>query len=64
MCELHVLTGHKVPILKVNNVTSVLKFSKSYFVWHTQQLVVAVDTTFLDTRSLTTCAKFPSETPN
>ena len=42
------LTGHKVPQLKVNNATSVLEFSKPYFGWHTQQAVAAT-TTFMCT---------------
>ena len=50
-CELHVLTGHKRLHLKVNNVTGVLKSSKPYFGWHTQQ-AVAVTTTFSGTRFL------------
>ena len=50
-CELHVLTGHKVPQLKVNNVTSVLEFSMPSFGWHTQQPVAAT-TTFSGTRVL------------
>ena len=44
ICELHVLRGHKVPQLKVNNVASVLEFSKPYIGWHTQQAVAATTT--------------------
>ena len=49
-CELHVLTGHKVPQHKGNNVTSVLQFSKPYFVCLIQQSVAAT-TTYSVTRS-------------
>ena len=45
------LTGLKVPQREVNNVTGVLKLSKPYFGWHTQQ-VVAASTTSSDTRFL------------
>ena len=44
-----VLTGHQGSQNKVSSVTSVSRSSKSYFVWHTQQL--ALDTTFFDARS-------------
>ena len=50
-CGLDVLSGHKVPQHKVNNVTSVLKSSKPYFAWYIQQSVAA-NTTFSVTRSL------------
>ena len=50
-CELHVMTRHKVLHLKVNNDTGVLKSSKPYFGWHTQQ-VVAATTTFSGIRFL------------
>ena len=49
--ELHVLTSHKVSLLKVNNVMGVLQFFKPSFGWHTQQTVAAT-TTFSGTNSL------------
>ena len=45
------LTGHKVPQHKVNNVTGVLQSSKPYFAWHIQQSVAA-NSMFSVTRSL------------
>ena len=49
-CGLGVLTGHKVPQHKVNNVTSVLKSSKPNFSLQILQSVAA-NTPFPDTRS-------------
>ena len=45
------LTGHKVPQHKANNVTAVLQFSKLYFAWHNQQSAAAT-TTYFVSRSL------------
>ena len=56
-CELHALTGHKVPQYKGNNVTAVLKPSKPYFAWHIQQSATT-NTTLSVTRSLYCMCQF------